>query len=943
MSASITQQAALAFAAAGLSFIPTDPQTKRPTNPATGRGLGWKQYQRTPAPEATVSAWFQHGHAGGGIITGAVSAPEGFALEVLDFDREGLFDLYAEAFEHHAPGLLDRLPLVATQSGGRHLYYHAPREVVQGNQKLAHGRVDVTDEPFRAEGSKRMYAVEYGGKEMEGIEDPAGSGRWYIKPVIIETRGEGGYVVAPPSPGYRLISGPKLTEIPTITAEEHALLHTVARSFNEWPRQVGPETPRTQGEGVRPGDDFNERGWPECRALLEGSGWTHVRTRRDGTEEWRRPGKREGLSATYGHEGGGFYNFSSNAHPFESEESYSPFAVYAMLQHGGDYSAAARELAADGFGERNGVPHPSASVSASVGVPDWPQPQPIRHTSERFPVPPFDLAWLPALVRAWVADVAHRMQIALDFPAVAAMVMLSGCIGRRVAIRPKRRDGWAVICNLWGLIVGRPGLMKSPVLKQITAPLVRLHVEAQKEHADALQAHEAALLAFEAQKAAVKEQMKKALKTNPHADVSDLAADLIPPDPPKRTELVVWDATPEALIETARDNPSGFTQIRDEASGLIARLSAPNAGEERALYLSSWNGDEPTAQKRIGRGYVSAEAVCQAFLGGIQPGKLTELVGGAIRGGMGDDGMVQRFQLMVQPDLPDGFELVDKWPDGEAKRSAYDLVHSLVNLCPSGVGAEQDTGLDGEPEGVPYLRFDPEAQVGFNDWLTALERRLRGGALHPALESHFAKYRSLVPSLALILHLADGAHGPVSRLALDRALGWAGYLEAHALRVYGMAQAPGEAGARQLARKVLTDELGARFSVRTVYRKGWSGLGSREEAQAAVDLLVDQGWLREETATHGKRSFTEYVVNPRLAEGDRRTLLPRRDPPLTHRRMVTHDPAEPHTSAYVSASVPPSVSETTGDGTPGPLPDVTWDDADDLGEGLDGQPGEAPF
>ena len=36
------------------------------------------------------------------------------------------------------------------------------------------------------------------------------------------------------------------------------------------------------------------------------------------------------------------YVFSSNAAPFEPNQAYSPFAVYTLLEHGGDWERAAR-------------------------------------------------------------------------------------------------------------------------------------------------------------------------------------------------------------------------------------------------------------------------------------------------------------------------------------------------------------------------------------------------------------------------------------------------------------------------------------------------------------------------------------------------------------------------------------------------------------------------
>jgi hypothetical protein len=72
---------------------------------------------------------------------------------------------------------------------------------------------------------------------------------------------------------------------------------------------------------------------------------------------WRRPGKTSGGASastqTTSEAGNSLLRvFSSNAHPFESDQSYGKFAVYAILQHGGDYSMAAKTLAELGYGEK---------------------------------------------------------------------------------------------------------------------------------------------------------------------------------------------------------------------------------------------------------------------------------------------------------------------------------------------------------------------------------------------------------------------------------------------------------------------------------------------------------------------------------------------------------------------------------------------------------------
>ena len=71
--------------------------------------------------------------------------------------------------------------------------------------------------------------------------------------------------------------------------------------------------------------------------------------------------------------------------------------------------------------------------------------------------------------------------------------------------------------------------------------------------------------------------------------------------------------------------------------------------------------------------------------------------------------------------------------------------------------------------------------IGAPTWSGAL----RSGELSPALEGHLAKYRKLVPALALINHIADAGQGDVGEFSLLRALAFSKYLESHARRVYG--------------------------------------------------------------------------------------------------------------------------------------------------------------
>src|SRR5229473_1411061 len=109
----------------------------------------------------------------------------------------------------------------------------------------------------------------------------------------------------------------------------------------------------------------------------------------------------------------------------------------------------------------------------------WPAPQLIP--SGLPPVPAFDAHLLPGALAPWLADIADRAQCPPDFVAVGAVVAAAAVIGRQIAIRPKRADDWTVIPNLWGLAVGRPGLMKSAALAEALKPLQPLTAGASRQ------------------------------------------------------------------------------------------------------------------------------------------------------------------------------------------------------------------------------------------------------------------------------------------------------------------------------------------------------------------------------------------------------------------------------------------------------------------------------
>jgi len=157
---------------------------------------------------------YTNGSPGLAIVAGIVSG----GLEIIDFDQAELFSEWAAIVSAKKPTLLPRLVRVRSPRPGIHVYF---RHRMVASQKLACGAE--TDE----NGQIRLDPVT--GKPK--------------RKTLIETKGEGGYCLAPPSPrhchprmGLYLVESdsPPLTEIPAIIAEERQVLIDAAKSFNRW-------------------------------------------------------------------------------------------------------------------------------------------------------------------------------------------------------------------------------------------------------------------------------------------------------------------------------------------------------------------------------------------------------------------------------------------------------------------------------------------------------------------------------------------------------------------------------------------------------------------------------------------------------------------------------------------------------------------------------------
>jgi putative DNA primase/helicase len=322
---------ALVAHAAGLAVLP--PKEDGSKAPITNGQGEWAVKIKRPS-ETQIRAWYGP-RTGLGALGGRISG----GLEALDFDLRHVCGAFVGAGEDW--GIANLIARIRTgydelTPNGEHWLYLCTET---GCVKLAW-------------------------RPAPTPEDPNG------RKALIETKGEGGYVILAPSCGgvhptgrpYELVSG-GFSTIATITPAERQALFALARSFDEMPQPKQQATRPLHSIhqfGERPGDVLSTRtSWPE---ILGPQGWTQV-YERAGISYWRRPGKTHGISATVNATGRDSFICFSTSTPFDiAPVSYSRFGAFALLEHGGDFRAAAADLAGR-YNLSHRAPYPSRVVS----------------------------------------------------------------------------------------------------------------------------------------------------------------------------------------------------------------------------------------------------------------------------------------------------------------------------------------------------------------------------------------------------------------------------------------------------------------------------------------------------------------------------------------------------------------------------------------------------
>ena len=715
------------------------------------------------------------------------------------------------------------------------------------------------------------------------------------------------YVVAPPSihpdtrRAYRWRSGSitNVADLPVLPQPWLDALSSPAVPVRQPARP--PTAPRTGDPAAdRPGDAFNEHAdW--MADILGPHGW-ELHHESGGTLYVTRPGKstRDGHSATIGHSKDGvqrLYVFSADAAPFELETPYSKFSAHALLNHGGDHQAAARELARRGYGaQRPPVPaHPAGQVrneppemgphpagqpqtdgsSALAPVvkigkrrdsdaPSWDKPFPL---GTRHVLPPFPVDALPEWVGNMVAGVAVETQTPPDIPGTIALATLSAAAGGRIAVSV--RDGWEEPANLYGAAVAEPGTRKSAVYRALTAPLYAAERVLNEAVAQERYEREAERVRLEE---AEKISRDKLLRDNsPEAlkAAADAARELEEFRIPQPLQLVTGDISPEECISIL-DAQSGRLAVLSAEGRVFDIITGRYSNGEPCLspFLEGHAGDPLRVNRRGRYEYIERPALTIGVC--IQPTVLQWI---ASKPRLRGQGLLARFLYSVPPDLV-GYRASEPPAIDAGVRSTYEgnLKAMVLSL------SEWD-------EPMVLLLTDAARKVVI-DYLEVIEPRLRPDGDLYGVRDWAAKLAGAVVRLAALMHTAGhlryGYLQPVTENTLRQAIQLGDYYTTHALAAFGAMTGTRYLG---LAGAILgwlypegSREHHGEFSKRDAHRQFQEREGhatTAEDIAGTLQLLETHGYIRPIPAPprfgKGRPPAPRYEVCPTAPDGtDRR-------------------------------------------------------------------------
>ena len=559
----------------GYSLITAD-KNKRPLN-------AWKEAQTQASSIKDFDVTYTNMSDGDvvGIVTGHND------LECMDVDlkvfstqeeRDEWFTEYVDFLDANIENFNEKFVIYKTKNNGYHILYKTKR--VEGNLKVA-----------KLKGHKQQ---------------------------VLETRGTGGYVVV----YTESYNNTRYEDIDYISDEDRDILFTISRSYNyiEPAPVVNYELSNASysvSGGLTPWEDFNNK--TNTLDLLVND-FDIVGDLKDRVVIKRKGAKSQTSGQVY-KDSDLLYLYTTGT-DFDAQTPYNASAVYAVLNHNGDFSASAKDLRSQGYGD-------------SLDITESTEEEPMIETD-------FPLEIFPEELQMYIKSCAKTLNHSIDYMACSLLFVTSTIIGN--SLRLKVKNGYYQSASVWLALVGKAGVGKTPSINSITFPLEKLN-------------------SFE-----IKKYIEESKKYEAYASLNEKDRALTSVvDKPIKGQLLVEDATLEALAELHEHNSNGIGLLKDELAGFFKSMNQYREGGDKEHWLSSWSGKPINLNRKTAKSSFIEKAFLP-FIGGVQPSILDKFY----EGENSENGFIDRV-LFSFPNVE-----AQKWTRDEMSQALLDWYENFI-------------------------------------------------------------------------------------------------------------------------------------------------------------------------------------------------------------------------------------------------------------------------
>jgi hypothetical protein len=506
---------------------------------------------------------------------------------------------------------------------------------------------------------------------------------------LIETRGTGGYIYIYDNQ----VSEMSYEQIQEITEEERDILFSLCRYFHYDEAKVEVKVENTEYSGLTPWEDYNQRN----RVLdLIANEFTAVKHLTDRIVI-RKTNSKDALHGFIYKDTGLCYLFTT-ATIYPHETPLTPFSIYAYKYFNGDFSAAAKELYKEGYGERK-----------------------IRKVEiEKIEIPKEDLIFpidvFPESIQSYILLNQKTLNHSIDYMGCSLLWLLSLCIGNACKVEVK--TGWRESVNIWIGLIGKAGLGKTPSINAIIFPIAKKNSFEIKH--------------FQNEYKKYKEYEKLSAKEK--KDVEEVRE-------PVRKQLIVNDITVEALADLHEENQVGIAVFKDELNGWIKDMNKYKPGSDLEFWLSCWSNQAAILTRKTAKSsFVQSPLI--PVLGGIQPGIFSQISTMENK----DNGFLDRL-LVSYPDKE-----IEHYNKNSIDQEILDWYEAYISQFYNLVRNQVlQYNKFGEIESR-IIRFDSQADIEWERIFNNITDLQNSDDISEYVKSMLSKQKAYVPRFALLIN-----------------------------------------------------------------------------------------------------------------------------------------------------------------------------------------------